>query len=320
MLLEVNINEPREEVPLNQKAPDWLMPLMEILIEKYIHDETVAFQINGLRKSGFLVKVMGAFAFVPFSCMPWKYFDFNYWTIVHPFLHEKVFYGKIQLIQKDKYRMILRADVAQFKHLSFEPEMHYEGVILKKFYHGLLIEFGYHFQWTSGSMPGYLHHSHFKQSDYSKIESGMLIEAIYEGQNEKDHAIFKIRPPETIAEEVTEQQELIEVQVIKIAGKKDVFQLSNGFTGLLPLHSQLYGNNVRHVAAALKHLNHLDVIHCRVLGTDPETKTTSLEWCQTDEIEQAFQKQGIRFNETNTIERRIGEETLYKLQVLRNGL
>ncbi len=320
MLLNVNINEPKEEAPLSQKTPDWLIPLMEILTEKYIHNETVAFQINGMRKSGFLVKVMGAFAFVPFSRMPWKYFDLNYWTVVYPFLLEKVFYGKIQIIQKDAYRMILHADLPQFKHLSFQRGMPYEGVVLKKFYHGLLIEFGYHFKWLSGSMPGYVHHSHFKRAAYHKIEPGILIETIYEEQNEKDHAIFMMKPPETNTDQMTEQLDLVEVLVVKLSGRNDVYQLPDGFTGLLPLNSKLYGDMVSRVASALNHLNHHDVIHCRVLGMDFETKTTSLEWCQADEIEQAFQKKGVRYNEKNTIGQRIGEETLYKLQVLRDGL
>lgn len=211
MLTDFGTNDSVGSSRLSEEKLAWLRPIMDQLELHYVQNESVAFRINKLCTHGFLVKVNGAFAYVPFSRMPWYYQNTEFWRPLEHYLKTKVFFGKVLTLDTNKLHVVLGADIPQLRETSFEPCGTYRGIALHQYHHGVLIEFGFHFGWQCGSMLGYVHKRHFSKSEFQSIELGSIMEAIYEGQNEKDHAIFTRETPETTTTTNAELTAIIEV-------------------------------------------------------------------------------------------------------------
>ncbi len=165
--------------------PKWLPitknhKLLEKSIQKvkstYENQEALYFEIVGAKNNGFLVKVNGVFAYVPFSHMPWAYSAVTQWYYVRDFLVGKSFQGKVAVFEPNPLSILLDARVTTFKKLKLTQLQQYKGVIIYKAKYGLFVDIGIHFDWKYGSITGLYHKKLMpKEEIYEKVSEGDTI-------------------------------------------------------------------------------------------------------------------------------------------------
>jgi hypothetical protein len=168
---------------------EWMENLFQHLESMCIYDEQAYFKICKIKKTGFLVKIKGMYAYISFQRMPWQYKRDKYWTIASPTLLEKTFFCKITNTYKTedgKYLIFLDAGVHIFRKVELIPDTGYTSVILQKFAWGVLIDVGVHFDWRYGSLIGLVHNKYFADADlFQQCEAGQILSVYYSHQTGK---------------------------------------------------------------------------------------------------------------------------------------
>ena len=189
----------KESNNLNEnKKENWLAPLINYLETAKEEEITVPFTIIDIKEKGFLVKINDLFGYVPFNLMTWKYYDFEFWSIVFYALKDKEFEGKIIRIEKNinynnNYVIYIDASSMQFKEIIFCENENYVATVLKKNDKGILIEIGDHFDWEYGSIQGIIPYSLFPDLDsFMLFEAGQSIVVNFLLKTDK-RLIFKIK-------------------------------------------------------------------------------------------------------------------------------
>ena len=150
------------------------------------------FNIYEIKEIGFIVRVYGLFCYIPFNYMPWKYSNNYYWELVYPTLQRKTFFAHILRKNVEYLSFYLNAKIPQFKTPVLTKNEKYLGVILRKENNYILIDIGYHFDWSCGSITGLLHKDNFNLHDFRYIyEEGEIISVNYGGIQENEILLYK---------------------------------------------------------------------------------------------------------------------------------
>ena len=265
---------------------DYLTTLYENLEEQRLAYETVSFTIVEIKEKGFKVKVSGLYGYISFYHMPWKYYNFETWRLVYPYLKEKIFYAKIFELQKNEHfiSIILNGEIAQFKNPDLIIDDKYKGVITKKTDYGVFVDLGYHFDWTCGSIMGMIHKSQFIETiAFKELKEGQIIESFYWGINEKDQILIGIEQEykDWTTGEIRELiGDIVNVKVnVKDDDKIKKFVVENMYNGLLPVTKAVYPNmSITQIKYAISNLKNEEVIRCEIIGINESKKSLELKW------------------------------------------
>lgn len=173
------------------KEKKYLEKLVQNLEYCQNENKFVSFIIKSQKKYGFVVKVAGLFAYVPFNRMPWKYKNLEYWNVISKYLIGEKFYCNIYQIKKNPLSIYINAEKHRFDELDLELNSQIEGVILARAKYGIFVEIGSFFNWKYGSFVCLLHKSNFKDFDLLKsIEIGKEVLLIFYGYNKENRMIL----------------------------------------------------------------------------------------------------------------------------------
>ncbi|MBT8243881.1 MAG: hypothetical protein HKP48_03055 [Winogradskyella sp.] len=146
-LFDLFNQDPKEE---EQSLEDIVPILKNKLVKAHQDKEVVIFKIIRAKKTGFLVKVKGIYAFVPFSLMAWDY-QLMSWKVMERELIGYKFFAQIIEIDLTKNRIILDAKVTEFNDFKLIDGHTYKCIILSKHKDYIIVELGHRFQWKYGS-------------------------------------------------------------------------------------------------------------------------------------------------------------------------
>jgi len=271
----------------DQNKPDkkeWLDKLVENLEAKSLEDINLPFKIVKTKKTGFLVKVSGLYAFISFNNMPWKYNRDNLWTAIAPKLIGKIFFCKIHSITKEPLlSIIINGEVPQFKKTELLIGRKYKGIILNKTGTGILVDIGYHFNWKYGSFVGFLSKSQFNSAKlFLNCSVGDEIVVFYQGADENWQFLFTQNSEifdweEGIPQSLVGQK--VVVLIVKEEKKEIKFLVEWRYNGKLIFQKNdpFFGGK-KSVRKIKNNLKDGDIIHCEVIGFSEEKKILELKW------------------------------------------
>jgi hypothetical protein len=181
---DINIKSTTE----NKDFLNVLVAQLEDLIEQ---DNNLPFHIKQLKDNGFLIKVRGLLAFVSFDYMPWRYKNKENWKATFKSIKGKQFYGKVYQLQKDPLFILFNANIPQFKPVYLTEGEKYNGIIIEKTKKFLIIDFGDHFHWKSGSIIGKIHKFQFQlNEEFDNFQLGDTIQGFYYGIAKNKQRLF----------------------------------------------------------------------------------------------------------------------------------
>ena len=312
MYILSEISDKLKEILKLKDSKRFLKELIDSLEQKIETDENLPFKIKGLRKGGFLVKINGLYAFIPFKYMPWDYHYQHFWELIYPTIKEKIFFGKVLRLTKDPIGIILHAKVPQFKNPELVENEHYKGILINKSKFGLFVDIGYHFLWNCGSLVGLLHKSNCK--DYEKqrkIKPGQEIEVYLWGFSENNKMIFADNLDLKVwhTGEINELKgQTVPVEVIKDKQERMRFLVKGKYWGTLPINRLMYPGFRKEAEKMINYLNDKDLIECDIMGVNFKNKTLTLKADLS-----SFP------NRLNTLENNVSTKITDKLEELKNS-
>lgn len=243
--------------PENDK--DYLQDLLINIKEAYTNQENLNFRIVERKEKGFSVKVNGLFAYVSFNYMPWEYVSVNHWHNVSDFLINKIFKGKVHILEENPISIIIDGKIQTFEKPHLTEFNQYNGIVLNKAKYGLFVDIGYHFDWKYGSMLGLIHKSSMLDKiDYENVVEGNEITTTFCGYNTNGKLIFGDNRDREIWM-TNELQNLIgTVQKVKVLKKDNEpidYYVLRKYKARIPI-SQAYYPNFR--TSAEKFINQLE--------------------------------------------------------------
>lgn len=257
---------------------DWKVSRMNEVEACRLQGKSLPFGILECKDKGFLAKVKGLYAYIPFHSMPWDYFDRSAWVAVAPYLIRKKFFCKIEQSNPDNFSIILNAKIPQFKGVELTIGDHYSGIIIKKSRYGLFVDIGFHFDWSSGSIVGLLHQSELDDEETGYREGEKLM-VMYHGVNNDGKVSLKnidsevdwysLEMQEKIGQTtwalVSRQEDCNRTNRVLVEGKYDA--VLN-----IPV-SQFPGDYQKSVNKAFRALSNNDIIHCKIIRYIYSNKT-----------------------------------------------
>lgn len=141
----------KEEI--EESTPNYVDVLFENLKSIQMCDEVISFEIVRTNPNGYVVKVKGLYAFIPYSLMPWKY-SYKYWNYIDSYIIGARLFGKIVKIEERS--IVVDASHSNYSEFNLQQNKFYEAIILKKGKKFVLIEIGNNFQWKFGSLTYYI--------------------------------------------------------------------------------------------------------------------------------------------------------------------
>jgi predicted RNA-binding protein with RPS1 domain len=251
---------------------DFLPKLVEQLEDLIEKDINLPFHLKQIKDNGFLIKVRGLLAFLSFDYMPWKYKNKDSWNAVFKSIKGKQFYGRVYRLMKDPLFIIFNAQVEQFKEIELTGHEKYNGIIIEKEKHNLVIDFGDHFNWKCGSIIGIMHKSQFQYNqDFKDLQIGDKIQAFYYGIDKNEQRLFFIDEIKLDWFLKTPQKligQKINAKIIEVT-KKSKYELlvDEKYNGkLTDLKGQKSYQFQEEYKSALKDYSVGDMISCKVVG------------------------------------------------------
>jgi hypothetical protein len=305
---------------------EWLDKLVDDLADKYLQDMNLPFKIMELKKSGFLIKVSGLYAYISFLRMPWKYSNPDYWIAIAHKLTGKVFFGRIFSIKKEpSLSIIVSGEVPQFKKNELIIGETYRGIIVEKVRRGAFVETGYHFDWRCGSFVGFLKKSLFKSAkEYEHCAVGDEIDVEYQGLHKKNGELTYTQASEKINWKKKIPHGLIgqtvSVDVVNKEGEEIKFLVEGKYKGKLDLKQnyQYFGSR-KQAQTVKKNLEDGDVIHCEVLGAIDKERVLKLKWIVELDFD-VVKTKGVERVKSRRIENNIDDGMIEKLKILRDEI
>jgi len=263
---------------------EWFENLVRNIETAKEENKTVPFKIIEIKEKGFIVKVSGLFAFIPFNHMPWKYFDFESWKVIYPKLIDKRFFCKIYQIKQDPFSIIANGEIPQFKNNELTIGETYSGIIIKKARYGVFIEIGYQYDWKFGSITGLIHESQFNNKlDFLNINIGDEIQTTYYGLNEKEQLIFGYdsekadwflgKPQELVGQKTW-------AKVIHENNEPNVkFLVKGKYSGKISTLKKDYPPGYRKkIKMAVNELKNGKIVNCEVIRYQKSSITLIIKW------------------------------------------
>lgn len=294
---------------------EWLENLIAIAENRKKEEVALPFRIADVKENGFLVHISGLYGYVAFKYMPWVYADKSYWATIYPRLINKIFFGTIQNVSRAPFKMLVRADIPQFKKYDLEIGEQYHGVIVKKYGFGVLVDIGFHFDWKCGSILGLLHKSEFEDAmTFLSCLEGDTMKVVYLKNDCKKGLFFSLDneiinwenkiPHELIGQELTvfvsRKTDDEPVRLLVYGKYKAVIDSCK--QNHKPAHRKLMND-------AIGNLKNGQCIDCKVIACDDVKRVLILNW----NIPKNTKPDSIK-----RIETCINTDTLLKLQALRN--
>ena len=263
-----------------EEKKEWLEPLfdhIEVVKQKKL---VVPFKIVDIKKNGFLVKIEGLFAFLPFSLMPWKYQNYDNWNAVLYSLKKRVFHGTIaKVIRKEGNtgvnRIYVDASVTKYEKPELVEGENYKGVIIQKADYGLIVDIGHNFKWKNGSIRGLLHRSYIPNFEFqTNYETGKIIEVKLYENNDKGLS-FKLSSYNYALESFVGK--IVQARVIKTDNKPISYMVDEKYHAQMPMKN-VYGDDIYLIRNMLKYLSDGEIIDCTVLDFNAEIGYLTLKF------------------------------------------
>ncbi|MCL2072719.1 MAG: hypothetical protein FWH18_02265 [Marinilabiliaceae bacterium] len=251
-----------------EEEKDWLEPLfdhIEIVKKKNLE---VPFRIFEIKKSGFLIKVEGLFAFVPFSLMPWKYQNYDQWNAVLPSLKKRVFHGTIAKVTRKEgetgvNRVFVDASKVNFDKPELSDSETYKGIIFQKTDFGIFVDIGHHFAWQYGSIRGLIHRTNFPSSEFiHNYHIGKIVEVKMIERSQKG-LLLKFAGNNYNLE--TYVGKIVQTKVIKVNKKPLSFLVEDQYHAQMPMKN-IYGENIYLIKNLMKYFTNDEIIECEVIN------------------------------------------------------
>lgn len=305
---------------------EWLYKLVDNLETQWIQDAKLPFKIIELKRTGFVVKVSGLFAFISFNHMPWKYKKVNYWSSIFPKLIGKVFFCQIHSIDKvPSLSIIVNGEIPQFKKTELIIGENYKGVIIEKRKKGIFVEIGCHFDWKCGSFIGYLNKSGFDSLQlFSTCSVGDEIEVFYQGVGEKGPLIFSQSNEEIVDWNNKIPQGLVGqvvlVHIVREAEKEMKFLVKGKYKGRIYLEKNdpFFGSKKR--ARKVKNkLKDGTIIHCEVIGFRENLRFLRIKWIAELDTK-IIDREDIRVGIKRSVMNNLDDSTVQKMMKIRDEI
>jgi hypothetical protein len=300
---------------------DWISDRFSEIEEHWYYLDTLPFKITGIHTAGFLAKVKGLFAYVPFNQMPWQYPVAESWRAIAPCLMGKVFFCKIARFDREQRTITLKGNIPQFEPPKLCIGYEYRGLVTKVTIYGVFIDLGYHFNWNNGSVVGLLHFSELKQGeDLSDFIPGQEVTTTYIGLNLNGKHAFsnnRINIDWILGKPQALEGKIVEATVVCKEGRKTIELYVNGLykAELMIVSQKLHKISIMQTIQAKRKLSHGDVILCEVIRCNNNTKTLHLQWLVTVEPDINFTTSIANCLDDHTIDKLIE----LKMNVLLNG-
>jgi len=251
-----------------EKDKSYIQDLFKKVQFLFEQKKEVYFTIVEGKNKGFLVKVSGLYAYVPYQFMPWRYFSLSNWQNLANSLNGKTFKGSISQLEEAPIRIVIDARKQTFKAPELSSNHKYKGMVIQRAEYGLFVELGMHFDWKHGSMVGLLHKSVFREPlSFAGVVEGREIIVTFQGYNKEGKMILGEIWEEAkwltkeIEEFVGTKQE---VTVMSIDGKK-VFFVKGVHKAIAPITKLWYPNDKGMAKEYKNNLQDGQVIYCEVL-------------------------------------------------------
>lgn len=153
-------------------------------------NEFVSFEPYEITEKGIIGKSMGIFAFIPFSYMPWRYYQLSHWNIIFNYLKSSTFKAAIIHINYKILSLKLDARNIKFESISLLKDQSYKAIILeinKDFY---ILDLALHFNWKYGKKIVYLKSYLVENKLRDLLKKGDIISVIYFGINENAEVLI----------------------------------------------------------------------------------------------------------------------------------
>lgn len=265
----------------SQNKDDYLPQLVENIKSGKEYDRTFQFKIISAKRSGFIVKTGGLFAFVSFNHMPWQYKSIEYWRVISKHLIGAKFSCLIHSISESKnpVSIIINAKNHIFPPIKLIEYEEYDGVVVHKARFGLFVDIGIHFKWKFGSLVGLLHKSNFENDE--ELENnlpGETISTFFHGYTPRDEIILgnldlKKEWLTVNLHEMIGTEQMATVRTNK-SGTKEFFIDNTYKTSILVTKARFPGAWKR-AKKAVKALKDNDSIECRVIKVTRRRKFIS---------------------------------------------
>lgn len=284
-----------------------LSPALDPRVQKFERlmagGKDLPFVIKAVKRNGIFVRVHQFHAFVPYKNMPWIYPHKAYWQIVLPHLKKRRFYACVDHFIKAPLSIKLDASIPQFQHQPLIRMQTYRGIVLDRIQSNFLVELGYHFNWSCGSITAMLPFSRCHMNTIQNKSEGHFIDVLFEGNNARQ---------EPQVSDVNEHAVPLSEEMRQLLGKTvDVLVLRNGHQGpdflverkcrgQLVACEQQYGVNASRIQSAMKRLVHHEIISCQVIGFNRSKGLLVLHW----PLREALQRLNDTFNKRSSARRR----------------
>ncbi len=159
-----------KELRPNIEDKAYLQPLFQRVKEAYASQSSLRAQVLEQRPFGFLVKVEGLEAYLPFKLFAWSYKRLDHCRVVSEHLKGQFFMAKVCRFQEDPLNIVLDAQSQYFEDAPFEVGRAYKVIVLQRSRHGLIVEMGWHFDWRYGSVVALAHKSKLRDFGTAKDE------------------------------------------------------------------------------------------------------------------------------------------------------
>ncbi len=261
---------------------EWVKERIEIIEKLYRNGEKTFFKIQVIKKHGFIVIVQGLEAYIYFNNMPWTYNDFESWGTVLPTLYSKKFYCKILEIRYDPFSFTIDANVAQFKRVELIENNEYKGIIIKRELTFLLVDIGYNFNWSCGSIVGVLNKSKFIFSDFDpSYNEGKEITVKYSKVADNGHVrLYKDKDKSFWNDLIVTNLIglIVDVRYHKDDELYDEFWVKDRYKGMLVFVYDIYGENLDEVKELKHNLENNEVIQCEIISVNTIIGYFNLKW------------------------------------------
>jgi len=284
-----------EDIPEQTDRNEEIVLLLDH-VESIKEQEIVSrFKIVDIKKKGFLIRIKGLYAYVPFHRMPWTYPNSNCWETITYSLVKRTFFGKIFRLDRhpdhpELYRMYIDATVTKLREATLSVNEKYTGIVILKTVYGVFVDIGHHFDWKCGSLPGLLHLSQFSSpEEHSLCEIGQLMEVKYWGKNEKGLQFGREDTPDL----QTKYSDKKNIQVKICINEEGIrsYLVDDIYKATMPITKSIYGENKRLVYRMMNSWVDGQIVDCEVLKIDTRFNTIVVKWMPNDSIFEEFELQ-----------------------------
>lgn len=252
-----------------KKDTDYLVPLFDNIENAYINQTVMTFRIVEPKTNGFVIKIGGLFAFIPFNNFGWSYRSLEIWSNVSKSLVGAYFKGKISTYNKERPSIFVDAQEQKFQIPHLEIGKSYDCVISNKKDYGVFVDLGVHYNWRCGSILGLIHESSFAKP-YKTDEwiEGEITSVLFHGYDEKERLILGeiYSRPIPIQERVEPLLGTIQLVNVKVGENgRYSFSLFDKYLVGMPILKAIYPKTRRVIRSYLKELKDGDQVYCELL-------------------------------------------------------